>query len=447
MSTVSAQSEPADELTIDFLAISRMGEPPDEAEVIRALASAGLGVAEYIPYTPATTAGAKTTGAPARRTRLGTYTLKESAARASVRVLVARYDGPVIAGMSETALNQLAQALDPDDRQILRTGVIGLDVRLSVPDDAPTPALGWGMRLLRVIVEIIQGVAIDPAAQTCYGRAALARLAESIPSSTENVAGEPDLLAHISFHDEALTPDSRWLHTHGLQKFGRPELDLTPTPLTLVSEGMTLLQDLAENLASGATLFPGQETALEGLGTILAVSAPVDADHQASFGRLRLTDTPTADTLNGVRGVGATAAPLRLLTRMALAEAERYASEGETASAYAVIERSLAADADDCAMLALKARLLLAQSFPMEALQLGELMEVRAPGDYRGPLTVGLALTSIGRYREALNALKRAIERAPEAPENFSARAQAYEGLGQAQLAAVDRAHAAYLGA
>jgi Tfp pilus assembly protein PilF len=59
---------------------------------------------------------------------------------------------------------------------------------------------------------------------------------------------------------------------------------------------------------------------------------------------------------------------------------------------------------------------------------------------------VGLALLAIGRSREALNALDRAIEREPEAAQAFVARAEAYRRLGDERLAAVDRARAAYLG-
>ncbi|HLY31061.1 MAG TPA: hypothetical protein VKQ36_08525, partial [Ktedonobacterales bacterium] len=70
MSTMSAQSEVFDELTIDFLAISRVGEAPAETAVIRALATAGLGTADYITSASASSgASAKPTGAPARRVR------------------------------------------------------------------------------------------------------------------------------------------------------------------------------------------------------------------------------------------------------------------------------------------------------------------------------------------------------------------------------------------
>jgi predicted Zn-dependent protease len=130
---------------------------------------------------------------------------------------------------------------------------------------------------------------------------------------------------------------------------------------------------------------------------------------------------------------------------MALGDAERRMASGDQAGASEVIERLLAADPDDCAALALKARLLLRAGQMDAALAVGELMDVRAPGDYRGPLAIGTALVAMGRYAEALQALMRAVQRAPDAAEVFALRADVHARLGQQQLAAADRARAAYL--
>ena len=87
------------------------------------------------------------------------------------------------------------------------------------------------------------------------------------------------------------------------------------------------------------------------------------------------------------------------------------------AGALADCDRVLAADPDEPAALALKARLYLRAGRTLDALSLADLMELRAPRDYRGPLIAGLALAALGRDREALHALNRAIEREPEAAE------------------------------
>jgi predicted Zn-dependent protease len=51
----------------------------------------------------------------------------------------------------------------------------------------------------------------------------------------------------------------------------------------------------------------------------------------------------------------------------------------------------------------------------------------------------------MGRYREALVALDRAILREPDEAESFDARARVHERLGNTQPAATDHAHAEYL--
>ena len=420
-------ADTAGELAIDFLTVSRLADPPTEAALAQTLAAAGLGAAEYSPAPPRDLVGDPAGGAPPKRARLGTWRLGPQQLLTTARLVVARHDGPVTDGMGEAAFNALTRGLAAEDTHTLRTSDLALDLRLNAPVREALPALAWAMRALRALVDLTHGVVIDPGAQTCYGRATLARFADDDP------------LAHINFHDEGWAADTRWLHTHGLQKFGHPELDLVATPVSLVAEGRMFLRDVAERLARGAPLAAGQEIVLEDVGVaVIAVGAPVDVDHQAPYGRLRLADTPPPGERQG-------ASAHQLLAHMALADANRRAQARDLPAAFEAIERVLAADPDDCGALAMKAQLYLTGGQVVDALQLGELMELRAPTDYRGPLTVGLALAAMRRYREALHALNRAIQRAPEADEVFAARAAVHEGLGQQQLAAVDRAHATYL--
>jgi tetratricopeptide (TPR) repeat protein len=223
-----------------------------------------------------------------------------------------------------------------------------------------------------------------------------------------------------------------------MQKFGEPELGLMAVPISLEPEAMSFLRDVAQSLISGGKLAAGGEVDLGALGSLLAVSAPVDVEHQAPYGRFRLVDLPQPGEQEG-------ATANRLLKKIALAGAEQQAAGKDTAGALDTIERILAADLDECAALSLKARLALTAGDVNAAIDLGELMELRVPDDYRGPLTIGIALATLGRYREALSMLNRAIERGPEAAEIFAARSAVYERLGNRQMATEDRAHATYL--
>ncbi len=406
------------ELSTEFLAISRYAEPPAPATVAGALAAPGLGSCEY-------TADERTgpTGGPRY---VGRHSLRMPNAPVTGRVLVTRHSQGVLSTMGEAAFNTLTRGLTPEDAQTLRTGTLELTLRVKTIDALAMPALEWGMKVLRVLLEVTEGAAVDPAAQRCYGRASLARFNGADP------------LAHVAFHSELWDADSRWLHTHGLQKFGRPELDLGGVPISLEEDGLAFLRDVAESLARGAQLAAGQEIVWDEFGAVVAIGAPADIDHQAPYGRLRLTDLP----LPGQRESGEIS---RLLERMALAEAAHRFTNGELPAALESIERVLAADPDDGSALALKARVYLRAGQPMTAMELGELMQLRRPADYRGPLTVGMALATMGRYHEALLALDRAVEREPEAADAFAARAEIHARMGHEQLASVDRARAAYL--
>jgi predicted Zn-dependent protease len=199
-----------------------------------------------------------------------------------------------------------------------------------------------------------------------------------------------------------------------------------------------MITELAENLARGTQLTAGQEIDLEELGRVVALAVPTDVDHQASFGRLRLVDVPAP-----AEQLGTTAN--KLLRRTLLADATRRADHGDSRAAAETIERMLAADPDDCTALTFKARLRLRAHEPLEALEIGELMQLRAPQDARGPLVVGHALTALGRAREAERAYSRAVELSPDDWEAFEGRARAYDLVGQPHQAASDRARAAYL--
>jgi predicted Zn-dependent protease len=201
---------------------------------------------------------------------------------------------------------------------------------------------------------------------------------------------------------------------------------------------MALLRDVALNLTAGERIAAGDEIELDDAGKMLAAPAQTDADHQASLGRLRLIDAPLPGERNGQRLA-------RVLRRAALAEARRRLDVDDRAGALDAIERVLTDDPDDASALAMKARIALRLGEPIEALELGEFMRLRAPDDYRGPLTMGMALATLGRYREALHALDEAIEIEPEAADAFAERADVHERLGHEQLASVDRAHATYL--
>jgi hypothetical protein len=408
------------EIAIDLVVVSRYNDPPAPDIVSKAIAAAGLGDAVW--RYPSIAELATTPG----RQKLGLYEAPVKDTAASAVITVYQYEKAMTAGMDETSLATLTRGLGPNDTRTLREGRLAYSMRLTTPQPQVMPALNWAMLMLRSLIDLTEGVVVDPAAQRCCSR-------EQVLSF---IGADP--LVHVTFQSEQWASESTWLHTHGMQKFGQPELGLVAVPISLEQEAQAFLRDVALHLINGAHLAAGSEIDLGDAGSVQAVNAPVDAEHQAPYGRFRLVDMPEPGEREG-------SSANRLLRRIAFADAEQRAAAGDSAGALDTIERILAADLDDCAALALKARLSLADGDVNAAIDLGELMQLRVPDDYRGPYTIGIALTTLGRYREALNALNRAIECEPEAAEVFAARSTVYERLGNRQMAAEDRTHANYL--
>jgi hypothetical protein len=375
--------------------------------VSKAIASTGLGTAlwRYPPLNPSNTTPGKQL--------LGHFEIQASNVPVTSTITVYQHEKPITSGMDDTAFATLARGLGPNDGRTLREGRLAYNLRTTTSPPQVLGALNWSMQLMRAIIDLIEGTAVDPAAQRCCSR-----------DQIISFIGD-DPLVHISFQSDQWAAENTWLHTHGMQKFVEPE-------------ALSFLRDVALNLINGGRLAAGGEIDLGELGSVLAVSAPVDVEHQAPYGRFRLVDLPQP-------GEQERATANRLLKNIALAEAEQQAANHDTPGALDTIERILAADLDECAALSLKARLSLAAGDVNAAIDLGELMELRVPDDYRGPLTIGIALATLGRYREALSVLNRAIERGPETAEIFTARSTVYERLGNRQMAAEDRAHASYL--
>lgn len=409
------------QIAVDLLVISREAAPPDPNVVSQAFAAARLGALEYAPAMATVNPAEKV-----ERLRVGTHSLTLPGSGGSARIITWQYMQPVIEGMGEAAFTALTRGAGAETTRVLRTGTVACNLRLTAPEANALPALVWAHGAVVTLLAVTSGAALDPVAQRCFGGEEAARMDARDP------------LIHIAFHDEPWDVGTRWMHTHGLQKFGRPELELVAVPVSLAGEGLHALRDLAAHLARGERLAAGDEIELEDAGKLLAVNAQADVDHQTPTGRLRLVDAPLPGERIGQRVA-------RVLRHVALSEAGRRLELGDAAEAEDTIERALADDPDDCAALALKARIALQRGDTLEALDLGEFMEVRVPDDYRGPLTVGKALAAMGRYHEALHALDHAIELEPEAADAFSERAEAHERLGHEQLASVDRAHASYL--
>ncbi len=70
--------------------------------------------------------------------------------------------------------------------------------------------------------------------------------------------GEVDAREHVMIHGESGDPRGMWVHTHGLIKFGRPEIEVYEVPEP-VWKGVSLaVLDLAMYVIGGALIKPGE---------------------------------------------------------------------------------------------------------------------------------------------------------------------------------------------
>jgi len=68
---------------------------------------------------------------------------------------------------------------------------------------------------------------------------------------------EMDVREHVSLHVEPTQTGSLWLHTHGLIKFGRPELEMLDMPENVRLQASALMLTAAQCVLDGAVIKPG----------------------------------------------------------------------------------------------------------------------------------------------------------------------------------------------
>jgi hypothetical protein len=74
----------------------------------------------------------------------------------------------------------------------------------------------------------------------------------------ERPSGELDAREHVLVHAESDDPGGMWVHTHGLLKFGRPELEIYGVPAEMGEKVCGLMLDMMTYVISGPLIQPGE---------------------------------------------------------------------------------------------------------------------------------------------------------------------------------------------
>jgi tetratricopeptide (TPR) repeat protein len=254
----------------------------------------------------------------------------------------------------------------------------------------------------------------------------------------EKCTGPFDVSRHFTLHVTEWDHATRWVHTHGMEKFAQPDLEIVEVPPSLVREAMLLVNQLAASLARGAHLQPAQTLTIGPVGEVQIVASTSPADHQEPFGRLRLTDVP-------LPGAHPPTHANLLLGTGAYLEGCQLAEAAQLEQALEAFERVLAADPQSEAALGAKASTLLVAQRPEEALSVAQALERCNPANSDGYLLAGQALLELGREQEAADTLTQAITRHPRDSALYEVRARCYLALNRQQDALADQARTARL--
>lgn len=111
-------------------------------------------------------------------------------------------------------------------------------------------AVLFQMELADRLALLSEGVVLDQEARRYY-----------LPSGwrVANAARPLDAREHVTVHQAPDSQDAVWVHTHGLSKFGRFELEIRDLPETLTEAACRLLMELCQILVNGGILLPGEK--------------------------------------------------------------------------------------------------------------------------------------------------------------------------------------------
>lgn len=402
---------------LQYSIVSAHTQPPTRQDIENALEAAGIGKIDLwetsLPDDPP--------GLLAR------FVIQEPHGIATASIEMSMQGERVVGEVNRAMFLVLARSLGAKDARILKTGQLSLEVQISVHDAANLNYLNWTIWLIDVLLDLLDGVVIDPAAQCCRGH-----------TEWEKCAGPFDISRHVALHVTEWPQETRWVHSHGMEKFALPDLELVEVAPSLVREAILLVNQIAALMARGTHLRVGQQINLGPVGQVQLIRSTSAADHQGPFGRLRLVQLaePAAPASNHANTV---------LCAGAYFEGCQLAEAGQVEEALACFDRVLAADPQAEAALGAKASTLLVAHRLEEALETAQRLERLNQTNPDGPYIAGQVLVALGRYQEAAGQFTMAIQRNPTDATLYQARARCYLTLGLHQEAAADQGRAALL--
>ncbi len=142
----------------------------------------------------------------------------------------------------EELIPRNSRNLSPDDLGKLKGASFIARIRLVTDKPAGLDYLATMVRLVAAVRDLTDGVVQDAVSHTLWGEEEWKRQVVAAP--LENMAA-----SHVQF--EALEEaGSVWIHSHGMQKFGLPEIEMEGIPVEWASSALNLMKMIADTLVA-----------------------------------------------------------------------------------------------------------------------------------------------------------------------------------------------------
>lgn len=217
-----------------------------------------------------------------------------------------RAEKPELFSELEAALPEQARGFEEQDRLIARDAKLCVVLHAQIKSPENNDFVETLVHLADAFRDLLLGVVWDVRMGKVFGHV----------EWRERVMEEPfSVLNHV-----AVRARGGRIRTHGLRKFGSPDLVVDDVPADMVEDVSGLLRDIAEHLTQGE-LLGENETIDYGLGKIRLVAAPAAAAGEDELLAL-VDDDESAEKLDAGRGLG------KLIAAM---KADREGQEGRRA--------------------------------------------------------------------------------------------------------------------
>ena len=210
---------------------------------------------------------------------------------------ISRADAKEFFEYPEEIIPHNSREVSDGDRRILREAVTIVRLKLSLANFSGTSHLGFMIRLTEAVRSLTSGVVQDAVAHILWGTEAWTKMAEN-----------PDAFpieSHVQF--ETLDEGERllWIHTHGMQKFGLPDMEMEEVPSQLATPARAIMTLAAESMLSMRNRGKDLQQPLVLPGTPLLLgfqTRPSDEEGHFPAGSLKLMPYgPSQDPLDPVK--------------------------------------------------------------------------------------------------------------------------------------------------